>query len=196
MVQIDCFDISRLSDEAYAELYQRASAERKARADRFLRREDQVRCICADALLRNTLQSTDYTLDYGENGKPYLTDVEDFHFNISHSGRWVVIAYGSSPVGVDVQEFRSRDLEGIARRFFTADEQAYVQTYPDGFFRIWTGKESYIKYLGTGLKTPLNSFSVLEDLGVNLFVVMLEDACLSLCTKERSYSVNILQELR
>lgn len=196
MALIDCFDISRLSDEVYTELYQRASQDRKARADRYLRHEDKVRCICADALLGRALQSTNYTVGYGENGKPYLTDVDDFHFNISHSGRWVVIAYGRSPVGVDVQEFRSRDLEGIARRFFTADEQAYVHTNPNGFFRVWTGKESYIKYLGTGLKTPLNSFSVLEDLGVNLFTVMLEDACLSLCTQERSYSVNILQELQ
>lgn len=195
MIKIDCFDITKLAAPDYERLYKRASQERQARTDRYLRQEDKVRCICAEALLRNALGKNDYCLGYGEEGKPYLKDVEGFHFNISHSGRWVVIAYGSSPVGVDVQELRSGGLEGIAQRFFTAEEQAYVQTHPQGFFRIWTGKESYIKYLGTGLKTPLNSFSVLEDLGVNLFTNPLEDACLTLCTQEDWYSVTILENL-
>lgn len=195
MVLIECFDISQLSHEAYAKLYRKASAERRARADRYLRQEDKVRCICAEALLRNALGGKAYGLAYGENGKPYLTDSEGFHFNLSHSGRWVVIAYGPTPVGVDVQAYRTNASEGIAQRFFTADEQAYAKSSPENFFRIWTGKESYTKYLGTGLKTPLNSFSVLEDLGVNLFTETLEDACLTLCTQEEHYSLNMLEKL-
>lgn len=150
-----------------------------------------MRCICAEALLRRALGRKDYCLRYGENGKPYLTDNDNFHFNISHSGRWVVIAYGSSPVGVDVQELRDKVPEGIAQRFFTGDEQSYVGDDSRRFFRIWTGKESYIKYLGTGLKTPLNSFSVLEKLECNLFAEELEDACLSLCTQENEYAITI-----
>jgi 4'-phosphopantetheinyl transferase len=146
-------------------------------------------------MLRKALGREDYRLEYGENGKPYLTDGEGVHFNLSHSGRWVVIAYGATPVGVDVQELRANGLEVIARRFFTADERTYAQRDAESFFRIWTGKESYIKYLGAGLKTPLNSFSVLEDLGVNLFTERLDNACLTLCTQEDSYTFTRLEKL-
>ena len=194
MIKIDCFDITKLRAGDYDRLYGLASSDRRARADRYPRQEDKIRCICADAMLRQAL-GRDCCFGYGEQGKPYLLDGEGLHFNLSHSGRWVVLAYGSGPVGVDVEQKRTGDLDSIAKRFFNPDEQSFVQSNPEMFFRIWTGKESYLKYLGTGLTTPLNSFSVLEDLGVNLFFVSLEDACLTLCTREQEYTLRFLEEL-
>ena len=35
------------------------------------------------------------------------------------------------------------------------------------FYRLWTLKESYIKAVGTGFKTPLGSFSVTVGENVN-----------------------------
>lgn len=197
MVTIDCLDISRLSKEQYDALYRQASEERKKRADRCLRYEDKLRCICAGALLARavgeTLHLSEFSVVYREEGKPYLADSLDFHFNLSHSGRWVVLAYGASPLGVDVQEIRP--VGNVARRFFTADERDYVSEDPQRFFRVWTGKESYLKYLGLGLKKPLDSFSVLEDVGVNLFSRQLEGAYLTLCTEETEYVLNLLDTL-
>ena len=195
MIKIDCFDISILTDDQYARLYQQATQYRKEQANRYLRQEDKIRCVCADALLRNALQRDDYAVGFGAQGKPYLTDVDGFYYNLSHSGRWVVIAYGPSELGVDVQQFRTQGTEGIARRFFTVEEQAHLEHQPDDFFRIWTEKESYLKYLGVGLTKALNSFSVLEDLRVNFFTEQLEDACLTLCTKEKEYSLRILESI-
>lgn len=198
MIQIDCLDLSGLTEQDYKRLYQSASPQRRAKADRYLRREDQLRCVCAEALLRNALKKRDisvFTVSVRDNGKPYVADVEDFHYNISHSGRWVVLAYGESPVGVDVEQIRSEAPRDVAQRFFTTDEQDYVQDNPQRFFLVWTGKESYLKYLGTGLKKALSSFSVLEELGVKLFALKLEDACLTLCTREDGYNVTMLENI-
>ena len=102
----------------------------------------------------------------GKYGKPYIQGAEDFFFSASHSGKWVVTAYGSSQVGADVEVIKSGS-SSIAEGCFTQSEQDYVFADDEGaderFIKLWTLKESYIKYLGTGLSTPLDSFTVYAD---------------------------------
>ena len=69
-------------------------------------------------------------------------------------------------IGVDVEQVRRDfDLEGIARRFFSAHEQQQLagladEKKPEAFFRCWTRKEAYIKATGEGLSLPLHQFDV------------------------------------
>lgn len=202
MIRVLCTDISAMTPADYRTLYEAAAPERKARADRYLRREDSMRCVAADALLRYALGTDRYTLETTENGKPFLRGRADFHFNLSHAGKWVVIAYGDSPVGVDVEELRTdTDLEAIARRFFAAGEQNAVREAEDKrrrFFEIWTAKESWLKYLGTGLKKDLTSFSVLSpEPGLRLHHRTLPDgSILCLCTTEMEYLFELLDVQR
>lgn len=195
MTHVRYADISGLRQEDWQRLYAQADPERRSRADRYLRKEDGCRCIVADALLRyavrRELGTGDYQVERTPEGKPYLKDRPDFHFSLTHSGRWVAIAWGPAPVGLDVEQFRMDEgKENIARRFFCPDEQAYVfaaqgEERTRRFFRLWTMKESYLKYRGTGLKMPLTSFSVLQPqlLGVTFTGSCLEDAALSLCAQ-------------
>lgn len=199
MIQIRCFDITQLQPGDYEKLYARASSERKSRADRYRRREDSIRCIVADALLGLLPGFVPENLKRTPEGKPYLQDRDDLYFNLSHSGRWVVIAWGNCPVGIDVEQLHMDvGKENIARRYFCPHEQAYVfsaegEEREKRFFQIWTMKESYLKYLGTGITRPLNSFSVLEDgLGVILHSEFLPDACMTLCTGEDSTNCRML----
>jgi 4'-phosphopantetheinyl transferase len=133
-----------------------------------LKAEDRVRCVVAEALLRQIPGFSPEKLTKTPKGKPCFGDGGAVHFNLSHSGQWVVIAYGSRPVGIDVEKICwDSGKENLARRYFTADEQDYVfGRGPQGcaarFFEIWTAKESYLKYIGTGLRKALDSFSVLQ----------------------------------
>lgn len=167
MIRVICTDISALDPSQYQILYEKASPERKARADRYRFRDDAMRCIAADALLRYALGIRDYSVEKTPSGKPFIREREDFFFNLSHSGSWVAIAFGGSEVGVDVQAYRAdTNMEAIARRFLTPEEKEYVfgekECLRQRFFEVWTAKESYLKYLGTGLKKDLRSFSVLS----------------------------------
>jgi 4'-phosphopantetheinyl transferase len=172
MTHILSINISGIDDSAYLTLYDRATNRRKQRADRYLRQEDRIRCIVAGALLHLAVQKAvgiaEYKIETNPFGKPMVKGAADFHFNLSHSGQWVVIAYGSSPVGIDVERICwDSGKENLARRYFTADEQDYVfgqepQRCAERFFEIWTAKESYLKYIGTGLRKALDSFSVLQ----------------------------------
>lgn len=190
MIQVVCADISGLNDADYEKLYCEATEERKNRADRYLRREDALRCVMADALLRHALGTDCYRTVQTADGKPCISDRPDFHYNLSHSGRWVILAFGDRAVGVDVEQIREEtDIQAIAGRFFSAEEQQYVRGNPDQsrsrFFEVWTAKESFVKYLGKGLQKDLPTFSVFSpELGVRFYEKELEGGYwMHLCTE-------------
>ena len=75
--------------------------------------------------------------------------------SLAHGGGMAVLAVGERPVGCDVEKF-SRVRETVMRRF-SKEERAFVQeaagerAREGAFYRIWTGKESYLKRTGEGL---------------------------------------------
>ncbi|UVT94204.1 4'-phosphopantetheinyl transferase superfamily protein [Streptococcus mutans] len=92
-------------------------------------------------------------------GKPYIKDYSQIHYNISHSGEWVVVAIGKSPIGIDVEN-RREDWDLIGERVFSESEKYWSQNSYKRKAILWTIKEAYVKYLGTGLSKSLNSFSI------------------------------------
>lgn len=97
----------------------------------------------------------DISIKIDKLGKPYVLDYPNIHFNISHSGNIVVCAIYDKPVGIDVQRMDDVNFDSIAKRFFTKSEQNIFfnveeENKKEQFFKIWTSKESFIKFLGTG----------------------------------------------
>lgn len=122
-------------------------------------------------LLRRALGEKAYEkADFAKNkhGKPYMVG-STIHYNISHSGQYVVLVTANSEVGVDIQEKRTARMEAIAKRFFAKEEwQAFSECkdekeQKDLFYYIWCRKEAYGKYLGTGLNTEVLQTNVLAD---------------------------------
>ena len=62
-----------------------------------------------------TLRKED--LAVAEKGKPYLKGREDLHFNISHSGNFVLCALGECPLGVDIERHKDLHFLRTGRRF-------------------------------------------------------------------------------
>ncbi|EMC00459.1 4'-phosphopantetheinyl transferase family protein [Streptococcus mutans] len=92
-------------------------------------------------------------------GKPYIKDYSQIHYNISHSGEWVVVAIGKSPIGIDVEN-RREDWDLIGEQVFSESEKYWSQNSYKRKAILWTIKEAYVKYLGIGLSKSLNSFSI------------------------------------
>ena len=127
--------------------------------------------ICAAALLleyvvKRLFPNAEHPLEIAiaQGGKPYLAKEPDIHFNLSHSGEWAVCAISSSPVGVDIQHC-DEGRRDVASRFFHREEIRYLDSLPqfrrdEGFYRLWTLKESFVKATGRGLDLPLRSFWV------------------------------------
>lgn len=200
MICVLCADISAADKEAYEHLYEKSSPERKVRADRYRRQEDKLRCVTADALLRRALGADCCQIQKGKNGKPFVKDCPDFHYNLSHSGRYVVIAWGNTEVGIDVQQHdAAADLEGIGARFFTSDELVYIREdaarRTERFYEIWTKKESCLKYTGEGLRRDMRSFSTLmPEQPIRYWYRELDaDHSLCLCAADQEVTFELLE---
>lgn len=101
------------------------------------------------------------------HGRPALGGVyaDWFDFNWSHSGEraLIAVARGVRP-GVDVETpraGRTRDVLGLARRFFAPEEAAWLAALEEerrqcAFLRLWTAKEALLKAHGRGLAFGLH----------------------------------------
>lgn len=97
-------------------------------------------------------------------GKPYIANHPRLKYNLSHSETTVAIGISYEDIGIDIEKISTAKMD-VAERFFTPSEYNFLSSCPNEqqlnilFYTLWTLKESYIKYLGTGFHTPLNSFS-------------------------------------
>ena len=109
-------------------------------------------CLLRQALARCAPETAELPLRTGAYGKPYFPDAPQVHFSISHSGAYWLCAVSGAPVGLDIQQHRPCRAQALAQRFFSPEENAYLQK-TDGipFFDLWCAKESYLKYTGQGL---------------------------------------------
>ncbi|MBQ7699992.1 MAG: 4'-phosphopantetheinyl transferase superfamily protein [Clostridia bacterium] len=103
-----------------------------------------------------------------EFGKEYIKD-RDIYYNVSHTYGLLCSAVSDSEIGVDCETVCEKEWDALAERFFTQREYEAIKAADDPldeFFRVWTKKESYVKYTGEGLSRPLGSFDVkdIEDI--------------------------------
>ena len=102
------------------------------------------------------------TIGYSQHGKALLVNRSDVRFNLSHSGEHVLLTLADFELGCDVQQ-KFPNRSGVAHRFYEEKELAQLEASDDRedtFFRIWTAKESYIKWLGLGMAKDLRTFFV------------------------------------
>lgn len=133
----------------------------------------------------------------GENGKPYIKNLPDFHFNISHSENAVAVSISDSEVGIDCEKLRNADLR-IAKRRFTEKEYTYIikdSSETDlRFFEIWTKKEAYLKFCGKGITLPLNSFDVTDgSLDKSFHTYQKDGFFISVCTDSPNNNFTFLE---
>ncbi len=152
--------------------YEKMPAYRKEKIDAMKPESGKRASLAAGILLAKGLD--EYGIEGAEigfkaNGKPYIIGKEDFCFNLSHSGNMAVGAFSGFEVGVDVEQnkvfkenlinyvFDEREVRYICG--LEADEKERDRLYT----RLWTMKESIMKYSGKGISmSPKNIFVNLE----------------------------------
>ncbi len=176
LVNLYGIKVSACTDDNINLLKRFISDERKAKMERFLFKDDSIRCLLGEIIARYAvskdlnLKNENISFKTDSNNKPYLAIAnQSVFYNISHSGDWVVCILSDKPCGIDVELIKQADID-IAKRFFSQNEYESLMSQPAHyrtkyFFMLWTLKESYIKADGRGLSLPLNSFSFYIDSG-------------------------------
>lgn len=159
----------RIKEEIYNVLLGFLSVDERDRIRQFYKWEDAQRALISRVMIRSLISKkfgpkiSDIKIRNNRFGKPYINN-EKFHFNLSHSGDWIVCITDSDRVGIDIEEIVEVDLEEISK-FFSENEQLDLMLVnkckrSDFFFDLWSLKESYIKAVGEGLSIKLASFSI------------------------------------
>ena len=152
-------NIDEKLESFYAEALKILPPERVEKALRYRFEKDRRLSLAAGMLIREATGGKEIKLE--ADGKPYAEGGP--FFNVSHSGSMVICAAGTCPVGCDIEEVK-KDTEKIAKRFFTREEQEYIEesgNREEAFAEIWTLKESFMKAVGLGLSLPMTEFSIL-----------------------------------
>ncbi|MDO4896375.1 MAG: 4'-phosphopantetheinyl transferase superfamily protein [Moraxella sp.] len=111
--------------------------------------------------------------DTSDNGKPFITNISNLHFNQSHCQTDYALIYSLTVrnIGVDIENVnRKLNKNALARRYFHDDEyHAWQQSQDDKrWFVCWTIKEAVLKAHGLGIRLPLNELKavfMMEDSG-------------------------------
>ena len=82
------------------------------------------------------------------HGKPYLLKSK-ICFNLTHSKGLTALAVGKHQIGFDCESLSGKPRPAVLSKF-TEREKGEILTVQD-FYRHWTARESYIKYLGEQL---------------------------------------------
>ena len=97
-------------------------------------------------------------LTFSEKGKPYI-ESDPFFFSLSHSEGRVICAVGESEIGADVQRIKPVKDGVLKRVLFENERRIYEESdnKPLCFTRLWSLKESYLKYTGEGISAGFGS---------------------------------------
>ena len=128
----------------YHSLLKSLSEEQKEKALRFKHEKDQIRSILSSCLI-NKLSKEE--VKRNENGKPYFENGP--YFNVSHSGKYVVMAVSTKEIGVDIEENVPKDMSMLIK-IFNEVEAKMIKEHQD-FYYLWCSKESLIKCMGASI---------------------------------------------
>lgn len=181
------FEIRRVSaaDDAFLRAaYDLADADRRERIRSLRREEAQRQCLCAEGFLRELLSQvtqlapSELRFATDAHGKPILTNAP-VHFNLSHSGDFVLCAVDDQPVGVDIEAIRPISPK-LIDRVCSDEERAFVRGDSGRFLRLWTAKEAIVKHSGVGLHGDLRKISVQLPPELSLFSEATDEYVLSI----------------
>lgn len=162
MLYCTLVNISEITDEEISLL--------KARTEKhffdphsFKRKESVFSKALLCYVLNTKFGITDFTVEYGKNGKPFIAG-SSVHFNLSHSGDYVLCLCGDERVGCDIQEIKPYNSK-IVKRFFTDSELNALENSKAqdlDFTRFWALKESALKFSGEGISGGLDRYDFSE----------------------------------
>lgn len=177
--------------------------ERVDKIKKLQRNEDKINAYLGYMLLVLGLKeeydiTADLNIDYGYWGKPYIKNKNNIFFNISHTTTGVACGISNRNIGIDIQNYFEFE-ENLARTFCSYNELMIMnnlETITEKskmITRLWCRKESYLKYLGSGLVDNMCDINVIEELakktGVYHYSFEYKQYIMSICGEDKKVNI-------
>lgn len=140
-------------------------SEKQERIKRYRQSADRQRSLLGGLLLKYLLfkecKIRNYRIYYNKTQKPYIENVTNCYFNISHSGQLVACALSSNEIGIDIEYISDQislaEWAEIGKQLLSTQEQEeIIHTSADRMIKRYyyylTQKESFAKCTGKGLE--------------------------------------------
>eukprot|EP00033_Pygsuia_biforma_P003512 GCRY01003845.1.p1 GENE.GCRY01003845.1~~GCRY01003845.1.p1 ORF type:complete len:309 (-),score=45.14 GCRY01003845.1:401-1246(-) len=191
------FDISKWepTPEEWEHCLSLIQSEEQQRVRKFRFEKDAKCALIGRLMIRSliaqklNLKNDEIVLKRTTAGKPYLFGNNDFQFNVSHHGTFVILGYepNTKGIGADVMTLTvpknykdPRDFLKVFQKEYTKEEWSYIYEKPtfesslpiseqfalcekqmvERFFWVWVMKEVYVKCSGVGIGFGLSRISV------------------------------------
>ena len=147
----------------FAGLWHLLSEQRAKRVDKYRYFKDRKLSALAYILLRYALIEekgidAKVEFEFGPYGKPFIKGMPELQFSLSHTAGGIACALANFPVGVDIADVDERNLDCIPRAMNIFEQQAISCSNDKAraFARLWSMKESFLKYVGTGIDEKIS----------------------------------------
>lgn len=164
ILDTSCFDDRDMFEKA-EKMVDDKRREKTAKLKQF---RDKCLCLGAGVLFNHAMKIAginDFKTALSEHGKPYLPGRGDVFFNISHSGRMVIVGVSDREIGVDIEKVRHFNdslknyvfsegdlrLSELIEEKYSFEAEGEVSSSDIALTRLWTVKESIMKHSGLGI---------------------------------------------
>lgn len=184
MKMLICDNMALCTDAEVQRLLPLVSAQRREIALRYKHTFGQWATLQSWMMLRE-LGLPDKPWSYNEYGKPFLPDGP--YFSLSHCKTGIAVVMDTQPIGIDIESYRDVSPE-LIEHTMNQSEQDQINASDDPirtFTELWTRKEAYVKYLGTGIAgLPGNPRQYLDNTAdANIVSTTTKNYAYSICTK-------------
>lgn len=166
-IHVWILDINAFSQTELDKFYELLDAKEQQKANRYLKKEDRNTCILGHGMVRQLgrqySNNENLQIEYNKYGKPFFSNLPNLTFNLSHSENIIAVAFRftSGSIGLDLEFINSTiDIKGIINNYFRKEEKDIIKNDVNKFFKYWTRKEAFLKFIGTGLAENIKDFSV------------------------------------
>lgn len=172
--------------KTYAKLL---SVDRQEKSLKYINDEKKIISLLSSLLIQYVVdKGTKIEYTYNQYGKPYLVNMEDVYFSISHSGKYIAMIKDTEEVGIDIEEINSFNIK-VAQKFFTKEENNFLIQQNNNIsiegYRIWTQKEAYLKKVGTGFANGGYKLNTLDpNIRQHIKTIQIENYMLTIATEE------------
>ena len=159
-------EVELLNEEFIDKSIALLSPDRKTKLQNLRNLKDKKMSVAAYLLLfyglnRESSIPVEMVFNYGEYGKPYITNEDKLYFNLSHCRLGAVCAIADEEVGIDIEEITPiNDL--IVKKVCSEKEIRSIRDSKNPsteFTKLWTMKESFVKSVGIGINEALDSIN-------------------------------------